>query len=383
MSAQTSLSANALSFTDVDNNTSTIEYNDDNITYNSTLTLSSGVTSTGVVRIKAGSDYNILSDFDTLISTNLHLNDNSLENDPEPKVTLVAPSLESDTTLTLPASQGASSQFLQLDTGSQTKWNFVSSASSPELAWEFGTVAQLWSVCNGDPFSDISSPTVGYQTSAPLLTIGRDSATNTTNNHTPPFYTTAEGVHNWALQILTSAANKQAAIWWDQSVASTNWDFRACLRIVDASTWGDSFCFFGNDSRTGETMVTTSGGQASGGRAQDSQGICVQVYTGAVPNQVRFWENGVQKASYTAGAKTFSDVYRMFRVQRKDRVIRYEMFPGGDTSASTNSHHFVVEYTLTDGYEPSGVRWGISGHCSSAANLSVKTSYFEVRTFDE
>ena len=383
MPEATSLNSTSLSFTDAADNQSAVTYADNYVGFQSTLSASSGITSLNVVRIKAGSDYDILSKFSTLTSDTIKLNDNSLEYDPEPQITLTAPELSDNTSLSLPLTQGPTDSFLQLDSNPViSKWSFPSTSTSTELAWEFGDVKQLWSVAYGDPFGDISSG-AGVQTQAPLLPIYRDQATSTNDNpaNPPSFLIEGGNVNNMYLGFLTSTASKQAALWWDIPLyldlyPSIYWDFRVCARINDSNAGGNSFSLFGNDERTGSNMVTTSGG----GRAQDNQGICVEIHTDSTPNEVRIWEGSTLKATYTAGTKTFSDNFRIYRLQRKDRVIRYEMFSGGDTEF--DSHHFVVEYTLSEGYNPGGTRWGMMGHVSNEANLAVKTSYFEVRTYD-
>lgn len=147
---------------------------------------------------------------------------------------------------------------------------------------------------------------------------------------------------------------------------------------------GKSFTLFGNGTAQ---SISVANSVVSGALANQSGGIAVEFDTGVTPLVIRVWEDQTNTAEYSVGtrlgSRTGFDVgfYRLFKLQRKDRVLRIEIISNGDSYG--DSHHVVIEHTLQVGFEPVGTRWGIMGSSlGGTENLGVRTSYVEVRTYE-
>jgi hypothetical protein len=376
------LLGNALQLTDSSENVTNLGFSDEHVTCESTTNIPSGIQSRDVVRIRNNGEYNILTNFQTIRTVSIQLNDKTGE---EFRTTLTAPILSANTTLSLPPTPPYTNSFVQLDPLDTTKVKWSAPQATPvsqELAWMFGTVKQLWSLSNGDPFNDLIG--TGEFVIPPKLPITRSSGTpggvHLTRAAGLPQYTVS-GTNIFHLQVLTQTANKQAIISWDQSTSPTQWEFRTSLRMDHSVTsGGKSFTLFGNGTAQ---SISVANSVVSGALANQSGGIAVEFDTGVSPLIIRVWEDQTNAAEYSVGTRIGFDpgFYRVFKLQRKDRVLRIEVFSTGDSF--DDSHHVVIEHTLQVGFEPTGTRWGIMGSSlGGTTNLGVRTTYVEVRTYE-
>lgn len=383
MPPSSKLLGNALQLTDSSDNLTNLAFSDEHVTCESTTNIPSGVQSTDVVRIRNNGEYKILSDFQTIETNSIQINDATGE---DFRTTLSAPVLAANTSLSLPPSAPYSDSYVQLDTTDLTvvKWSApVATPASEEMAWEFGGVKQLWSLPYGDPFNDLTG--TGERVIPPKIPLVRASGTpsgvHLTKSQGLPYYFlySSELFH---LVLLTQTTNKQAIVSWDQTSSPSQWDFRAAIRVDHSGVLGGkSFTMFGNGTARD---ITVANSVVSGALANQSGGIAVEFDTGVSPMIIRVWEDQTSTGVYTVGTRLGFDpgFYRLYRLQRKDRVVRIEIVSNGDFS--NDSHQVVIEHTLQESFEPTGSRWGIMGSSlGGSTNLGVRVSYFEVRTYEE
>lgn len=354
--------SNKILFKDSNDNTGIISFKQNSFNFTKALNCVNGITSESQLTVKEGASVSTASQITEVETDSLTLQGGSAGT-----VYLKAPTVLDSYTLLMPPAQGTANDFLMLSgkTGNvgSLAWAAVGESGGggdslgQERAWVFGVRKQLWLHCT-DPVTDAKIPVnISYSGS---------SAPSWTGNPK-------------SISVGWPCSNN--SINWDQNQSSTYWDFRSKCAFGNGDTSSGLF-WFGNDT------YENVNGNAANFTPAASDGIVWEYYpNNNGPRQIRYYENGVLKKTFPLlqVPQTSSLLSpHEYRIVRKDRVIRFEIIPfTGSQSTLDNQKlwgtHVILEQTMSEGFNPTGTRWGFCHYGSlSAAHILD----FEVRTFD-
>ena len=375
--ASAELSTTALTFTDASANTATVNFVDTEFVVNKHYQVSEllvdGSLDPGSSLLFAGEAV-----VDTLIADTLVVRASDDNDAAEISVEVTTDSNYS-LSLPLPGSENQFLKFTEVDASTGTlSWdNLYATGNSREQSWIYGEIRQLWSSLYGNPFSP---------THAILRTMTASGyAGNTAAN--PSFDTQSQ---NQSMILFSNATNKQSVVSWENSNSDSQpntWEMRICARIQTPLAPSNTnrvyggFYMFGNSD-----YQYVSAGPGGGHPADSTKGIAVGLnfydsndFANPVPH-VDFYQNGVLVDSHPFGGKLLDNQYRMYRVQRRNNTLRFEIFGNGDVS--DDSSHSFYEWPISPSADMSGKRWGLLDFSSTYSNHSTYVCSIECRTIE-
>jgi hypothetical protein len=355
--SKTELTPTAIIYTDSTANTATLGLADTSISFSKPLLVSKGVKSSfvvaGTVPDEEFRPAQALQDLSSL----------SLKNLVNEIVTLEAEENTSAITLTLPPTQGDSNTYLKNDGSGSLSWNAVGSAVGLHHAQNYGTRKAFFS-------SDRSTTTVigDVKLSSP------GSATFTGfGNRGGPGYGPITSLGNSTNLVLCERnyGRTQTVLSWSQGSSSVYWELFVSMGLafpLQEDGLQKGWFIFGNDTIQNPVLnLDTIPGVSI------STGIAVEYRMGLANHELRFYEGGVLRKTWTVFFKNETG-HKTWRFTRNNRTIRIEMKSYAPDTYTYLQHTYVVEHDLTPGFEPTGDRWGTSHY--NETNLTTNTNTY-------
>ena len=319
-------------FTNRSNNQANIEFSGESISVDKNITCLNGLRSSYIsVGAELGSQPSTASISETTSF--------ALKNETEGTVTLKADDATDTYTITLPSENGDTNTYLRTNADFSTSLQTAGNPIGLEHAWNFGT-RKVYFAAIKTPASLAND--FWLENTGTAIWKRKYPAAN------PVFWEPGQITLMQNVGVFTP---DEITLNWDQTTSSIYWDMRFQTSVGNSvvQTAARGFLIYGNDTIENPDFSSVVG-------PARSTGICFEVsfHTTTAPYvQIMVYENGVLKQTF--GPFNYDTWY--FKITNNV----------GGYAQTSRSATVALEYELSEGFEPSGTRWGLGSYTPTAS----------------